>query len=64
MKGESRLAATLSFMPDYRDGPRKVEIRLNAVLIRIKFRSGTGPHTEKTMKVLVIGVTGRVERFA
>lgn len=60
MKGESRLAATLSFMPDYRDGPRKVEIRLNAVLIRIKFRSGTGPHTEKTMKVLVIGATGRV----
>ena len=47
-------------MPDCRDGPRKVEIRLNAVLIRIKFRSGTGPHTEKRMKVLVIGATGRV----
>jgi hypothetical protein len=27
IKGESRLGATLSFTPDFQDGPRKVEIR-------------------------------------
>jgi hypothetical protein len=47
MKGESRLAATLSFTPDYPDGLRKVEIRLNAILVRIKFRSGKGPAGRK-----------------
>ena len=31
-----------------------------ATLVRIKFRSGQGPQREKTMKVLVVGATGRV----
>jgi hypothetical protein len=50
---DSPLNTSVMTVPEYPDGPRKVEIRLNAILIRIQFRSGTVPWRVKTMKILV-----------